>query len=292
MLKSMTGYGTASFENEKYSINVEIKSLNSKFLDCNTRIPRSFSDKEIEIRNILGKQLERGKVNFSIDFQVLENKEAKVTFNEDLVQVYYQTLVASAEKVGASTDGLLLKVLDLPQVIESNNSSKASDDEWKLVLETIQKAIDNCNEFRGQEGASLMQKLASYINTIQEELNHIIAHDSSRIENIRKRIKDKLDEVVSSDNFDENRYEQELIYYIEKLDITEEKVRLQNHLTYFLENLESAQNSGKKLNFISQEIGREINTIGSKANDATLQKHVVVMKEELEKIKEQTLNIL
>lgn len=292
MLKSMTGYGTASFEDEKYRISVEIKSLNSKFLDCNTRIPRLFSDKEIEIRNLLSKLLERGKVNFSLEFQVIEDTDAKVSINENLAQTYYQHLLDIAQKTGASTDGLFLRVLDFPQVIENAIANKASDEEWKLVLNTIQQAVEKCNEFRGQEGDSLTEKLDSYIKSIQTELEAIIGHDGFRIENIRTRIADKLKEVVSADNFDENRYEQELIYYIEKLDITEEKVRLQNHLTYFLEILHNNENTGKKLGFISQEIGREINTIGSKANDATLQKHVVRMKEELEKIKEQTLNIL
>lgn len=292
MVKSMTGYGTASFENGAYRISVEIKSLNSKFTDINTRIPRIFSDKEIEIRNLLTKQLERGKINFSLEFQAIGESESTVSINEKLAGSFYEQLSSIATKNGVSTDGLFLKVLEFPQVIESGIASKASDEEWKLVLQTIQAALKKCDEFRSQEGLVVKTAFTSYIESIQNSLNTIKEHDFFRIENIRQRIGDKLKEVVSADNFDQNRYEQELIYYIEKLDITEEKVRLQNHLTYFLEVLNLNQNTGKKLGFISQEIGREINTIGSKANDSTIQKFVVSMKEELEKIKEQSLNIL
>lgn len=288
----MTGFGSHISETNTYKLSIELKTLNSKTLDANIRFPRQLSEKELEIRNILGKELERGKASLSIDFQKLDVSEGSSKINTELVTQYYQQLNAVADQVGGSKDDLLRLALGMNHAVETVSEGKASDDEWALVLKGLTEAIEKCNSFRQAEGIELGKKFTAYIARIESLLEDVIKQDPVRVESQKQRIKDKISEAIEAKHIDNNRFEQEIIYYIEKLDITEEKVRLQNHLSYFKEVLASDENSGKKLGFIGQEIGREINTIGSKANDSVMQQTVVNMKEELEKIKEQVLNIL
>ncbi|MBL3657089.1 YicC/YloC family endoribonuclease [Fulvivirga sediminis] len=292
MLISMTGYGASSYSDDNLSINIEVKTLNSKFLDLNFRLPKSFSEKEIEIRNIVSEKLQRGKVMLNIDYVNEQDTTLKQRYNEELFTRYYQNLRNLADKVVASDSELFKIALSAPDVIINDQKEEISDQEWDKLRSLIVQAIEQCDSFRRREGAELQQKLESYISTIAEHLEAVASLDPERVERIRTRIKNNLSKFVEEESLDKNRLEQELVYYIEKLDITEEKVRLKSHLDHFTEVLSDENSLGKKLGFISQEMGREINTIGSKANDAGIQKHVVTMKEELEKIKEQVLNIL
>lgn len=288
----MTGYGLASIENDDYIISVEVKTLNSKFLDLSIRSPKQFSDKELEIRNLVSKALERGKVNLNIDFASKTGIDLPISINEDLFLSYFQKYQQLSDKVqGASTD-LFKLALQSPSVI-SNLVEKTSDVEaWEAVKTIIEKALATCDEFRMDEGKVLEEKFLENLSIIRQGLNQVKAADPIRKERIRQRIRNNFSDWLEENDFDKNRFEQELIYYFEKIDITEELVRLETHLNYFEKNLLEGSQQGKKLGFISQEIGREINTIGSKANDAEIQQYVVVMKDELEKIKEQSLNIL
>ncbi len=292
MLHSMTGYGTSVFENEEVNIIVEVKSLNSKFLDANIRLPRIFSDKEQEIRNLLGKTLERGKVNVSIDVNFLGNKQQKASINKDLAREYYQDLKDLATEIGSDNSDLFRQVLSMPSVIDQSSGADDYSEEWLLTLKTLKEAIAKCIDFRTTEGKALEDKLLSYISNIGQHLEQVITYDPERVVTVKERIQSHMTEYMNSEDVDKSRFEQEMIYYIEKFDISEEKVRLNQHLKYYQEMVATGKNIGKKLGFISQEIGREINTIGSKANHSGIQKEVVNMKDDLEKIKEQTLNIL
>jgi len=293
MIKSMTGFGSASFEDENLRIQIEIRTLNSKQLDLNIRFPKLLNEKENEIRTIIANKLTRGKVSASIEFHLLENKEGKVKVNEELVSSYYQALKAVATNVGSdSNDSLFLKALEMPRAIEYVKEDGLDKAHWDKALEVLNTALDQCDSFRKDEGAALEVKLSEYIQAITNYSKEVEKIDPIRVDHIKQRVKEKMETLVGSDNFDQNRFEQEMIFYIEKLDITEEKVRLKNHLDYFSSVMETSDTSGKKLGFIAQELGREINTTGSKANNADMQKIVVCMKEELEKIKEQTLNVL
>lgn len=288
----MTGYGSARFEDEKYFISAEVRTLNSKFLDLSVRMPKSFNDKEIEVRNIISNKLERGKVNLMLEFALKDGGTPVLHVNEKLFIAYYDKLKSLSDEVDAQSSDIFKMAIQFPDVIESIDDDKEKDKEWSLIKPVIIQAIESCNEFREKEGRVLSGNLKSYIEKIDDYLESIKKLDPKRIERIRQRLEGNIKEFVKREELDENRLEQELIYYIEKLDISEEKVRLASHLKYFLEILHSASSMGKKMNFIAQEIGREINTIGSKSNDAEMQKLVVNMKEELEKIKEQVLNIL
>ncbi len=292
MIKSMTGYGLASHETENVKIVVEVKTLNSKFLDLSLKLPRAFSDKELFIRKLISDRLERGKVGLSVDYLDAETSLPKLSLNEDLFKAYYDQLKKLSVAVNAETSDIFKIALQSPDVMTAEPPSDANAKNWDVVLQTIEEALEKCNEFRTQEGATLQEQIASSINTIGELLQKVGVQDPHRTETIRARIKQNIEELSMKGVADENRLEQEIIFYVEKLDISEEKVRLKSHLDYFLEMMEQPNSQGKKLGFISQEIGREINTIGSKANDALIQKYVVGMKEELEKIKEQLLNII
>jgi uncharacterized protein (TIGR00255 family) len=292
MIKSMTGYGSHTAENDKISVSVEIKSLNSKFLDLNLRLSKEYSDRELEVRNILNNTIERGKVGLNIDVQSKGGVKAKVFINRQLVALYYKDLKETADAIGASETDLFKLALQMPKAMESEAETEENADDWALIQKVLMEAIAKCNEFRTDEGKTLSLKFQEYIKNIGDALTKVEAFDPQRIEAIRTRIRQHFDDYSKSEQLDNSRFEQELIFYIEKLDISEEKVRLRSHLSYFLEAMEGAEASGKKLGFIAQEIGREINTIGSKANDANIQRSVVQMKEELEKIKEQSLNIL
>lgn len=290
MIKSMTGYGKAQAEHNNTLVSVEIKTLNSKFLELNLRLPRAYAEKEIEIRNLLTQQLERGKVNISVDIQSNETAEAKVEFNKPLFVQYYRQLQELAREVDAAETDIFRMALQQPEVSKPIGTT-LDEEEWKLVEKVIQEAVDACDAFRQREGDVLQEKLLSYVQEIKRLLEAVEQQDPVRTEAIKEKLSRKLEELQNVEKVDQNRLEQELIYYIEKLDISEEKVRLLTHLNYLEQNLKGETN-GKKLGFISQEVGREINTIGSKANDALIQRYVVGMKEELEKIKEQVLNIL
>lgn len=289
----MTGFGIATSETENFTATAEIRSLNSKFMDLFIKLPKEFSDKDIEVRNLINTQLERGKVSFSLEIKEKGTVNlAKLSINEELLKEYYQQLQHAALFVGSSENDLFKYALSMPKVIDADQSQSNNAEEWQGILAIVHQAIAKCQDFRIAEGKTLADKFSSYVTKIRSLLEKVEQLDPLRIENIKNRINNNLSEFIAADQIDRNRFEQELIYYIEKLDISEEKVRLRSHLDYFIETMNSADANGKKLGFISQEIGREINTIGSKVNDAQMQRSVVEMKEELEKIKEQVLNIL
>ena len=292
MIKSMTGFGQASASIGNLSITVEIKSLNSKYMDLSIRLPRLYSEKELEVRNLATDKLERGKISISIDCDRSGKRDVQQTYNEELFIAYYAGLKRLADRAMAPYENLFQIALNSPDVIQNSAREEISPEDWEAIINCIYEAIEKCDGFRKAEGSVLHKKLESYCESIESGLAIIESLDPKRIEKVRSRIKERVEEFFGEEGFDENRLEQEIIFYIEKLDIHEERVRLNTHLDYFQQVLISNLSNGKKLNFISQEIGREINTIGSKANDAEIQKHVVMMKEELEKIKEQLSNVL
>jgi len=270
MIKSMTGYGVAGFENEQLVIQVEVRTLNSKMLDLSIRSPRQFADKEAEIRNRAQAILDRGKVSISIDFLAKGNQSLPVQLNEDLFKTYYSTFERLAASVGETSTDLFKLALQAPQVMVTTTMDREETEDWAQVRLELKENID----------------------LIRQGWAIIKAEEPNRKEKIQSRIRGHFAQWMDEHTFDANRFEQELIYYFEKIDINEELVRLETHLDYFMKCMETEVNQGKKLGFISQEIGREINTIGSKANDAGIQKIVIQMKDELEKIKEQSLNVL
>jgi uncharacterized protein (TIGR00255 family) len=292
MIKSMTGFGQAVSNSPEAIVTVEIKSLNSKFLDLSLRLPKLFVEKELELRNLISEKLERGKLSFSIEYQPAVKEEVRQRYNEALFIAYYTELKKLADRVVAPYDNLFQLALSSPDVVDNKAKEELDPILWKRTQQAIEEAIQKFDEFRLAEGKSTEDKLVLYIESIRNALSHIEVIDPKRVEKIRNRIKSNITGFFGSEGFDANRLEQEIIFYIEKLDIHEERVRLKTHLDYFSSALNDKQSNGKKLGFIAQEIGREINTIGSKANDADMQKHVVLMKEELEKIKEQLNNIL
>lgn len=289
MIKSMTGFGKASQELSDKTINIEIRSLNSKSADISLRLSSGLRNYELELRNEISKQLERGKIDLSI---FIESKKAEmpVEINIELAKAYHKQLKNLALELNEPIANVLQQVLKFPDVLK-NERKETDENEWKLIKHCLNSALDELNNFRDIEGLSLKKDFEIRISKINTCLEEIKTLDLIRINAIKNRIRNNIEEVIGKSNLDENRFEQELIYYIEKLDINEEKVRLKTHLDYFIETC-NEKSAGRKLNFISQEIGREINTIGSKANDAQIQKLVVLMKDELEKIKEQANNVL
>jgi len=291
MIKSMTGFGRAESFTEDLNIVVEVKSLNSKFFDTIIKMPKVFSEKEIEVRNILEKSLIRGKISVAVDYQNKTTGSQPQMINKSLLTKYYNELNSLAKKLSDDKADIFRLALYLPDVISPEISNEEGAN-WEIIKSIMIEAVGYCDVFRTQEGENLSNELVTYIGEIDKSLSKIDKLDPERIAQIRDRIKSNLIELIPDNNYDENRFEQELIYYLEKLDISEEKVRLKGHLDYFLGEMNSPESNGKKLNFISQEIGREINTIGSKANYAPITRNVVLMKDNLEKIKEQLLNIL
>lgn len=285
----MTGFGKASLENNDYSISVEIKSLNSKFLELNLRLPKQFSDKETEVRNLFSEKLIRGKVNVFIEFDKKQEVGPKNQINHELLKAYYDQLKEAATMVGEPNYNLFNIALNMPDVTTRITEDVESDDDWKVLKVEINNALESIDVFRNDEANKLKIALNSYSKNIAGLLVEVESQEGPRKEGFVGKIKTQLEELEQK--YDENRFEQELIYYLEKLDITEEKVRLRSHLDYFEKEID-ADGSGKKLGFIAQEIGREVNTIGSKANFAPIQHAVVKMKDELEKIKEQVLNLV
>lgn len=291
MIQSMTGYGKTTVVFNGKKINVEIKSLNSKALDLSTRIAPLYREKEMEIRAMIGTALERGKVDFSLWIEKDDNQTAS-PINTVILDNYYQQIKAIGEARGIPmpTDWFST-LLRLPDVMTRVEAEELCEEEWTAVNEGIKEAIGKLTDFRLQEGAALQKKFTEKINNIAALLKSIEPYEQSRTERIRQRMVDAL-EAIPGVEYDKNRLEQEMIYYIEKLDINEEKQRLANHLKYFMETMENGHGQGKKLGFIAQEMGREINTTGSKSNQAEMQNIVVKMKDELEQIKEQILNVM
>jgi len=292
MLKSMTGYGYSRVENENFIFTFEVKSLNSKILDLSIKLPKVFSPKEPELRDRITEILMRGKIFVEIEYQTKQDPISKVHYNKELFTKYYAELKRLADGVMADYASLFELAIQSPDVTSIEVSDEELENAWDTIRTEVINVIGQCDNFRIEEGKKLLPKFDVYISNINSGLNSIENKDNNRIERIRERVNSNLNDHFGDVGYDPSRFEQELLYYIEKLDIQEEKVRLKNHLDYFLEVLNSPTSMGKKLNFICQEIGREINTIGSKANDSAIQKTVVEMKEQLEKIKEQLFNIL
>lgn len=293
MILSMTGYGKASAEYNNRKIHVEIKSLNSKALDFSTRIAPIYREKEMEIRKMVSNVLERGKIDLNVWVEK-ETESVGATINPDVVRNYVRQLrdISATTGIEVPSPAEIWQILvRLPELTQSNSVEELCDEEWEVVKDTINRAVEALMDFRRQEGEALAVKFNKNIDTIESLLASIEPFEQSRVQKIRKRLEERLAELKGVD-YDKNRLEQELIFYIEKLDINEEKQRLTNHLNYFRETMASGHGQGKKLGFIAQEMGREINTTGSKSNQAEMQNIVVKMKDELEQIKEQVLNAL
>jgi len=287
MILSMTGFGKAEINTQNKKLTIEIKSLNSKQIDMSVRMPSAYRGKELSVRKTVGQSLNRGKIDVAL-FVEQTHSELSATINSEVVKAYYSDLKGIAKELD-NTDDIMSSIMRLPDVLKSKKE-EIDESEWTQIESLLSQAIDAITNYRADEGRVLAEDFALRIENIRTSLNEIAAYEKSRIEKIKGSIREKIDEIKVS--ADENRFEQELIYYIEKLDITEEITRLNLHINYFIEVMQSANSQGKKLGFICQEIGREINTIGSKSNDATMQQEVVKMKDELEKIKEQILNVL
>lgn len=286
MIQSMTGFGKATLQLPTKKITVEIKSLNSKGLDLNTRMPSVYREMELGMRNQISQQLERGKIDFSLFIEVT-GEETSSKINVPIVKAYInqmKTVIPNADETE-----LMKMAVRMPDALKIERD-EIDENEWKQIQKVVKEALENIAQFRKDEGVSLEKEFLHRIANIMTLMNNAVAYDAERVETVKTRLRNALTEL--KENVDENRFEQELIFYLEKYDITEEKVRLENHLNYFIETLAGTEANGRKLGFITQEMGREINTMGSKANHSEMQKLVVMMKDELEKIKEQVLNVL
>lgn len=282
----MTGFGKASLQLPTKKITVELKSLNSKGLDLNTRMPSVYREMELGLRNQISQRLERGKIDFSLYIEV-NGEETSSKINVPIIKGYINQMKAVIPN--ADETELMKMAVRMPDALKTERD-EIDENEWKEIQKVIDEALENIANFRKDEGVSLEKEFLHRIANIMTLMNDAVAYDKERIDTVKNRLKTALDELQV--NVDQNRFEQELIFYLEKYDITEEKVRLENHLNYFIETLAGTEANGRKLGFITQEMGREINTMGSKSNHAEMQKLVVLMKDELEKIKEQVLNVL
>jgi len=282
----MTGFGKATLQLATKKITVEIKSLNSKGLDLNTRMPSVYREMELNLRNQIAQSLERGKVDFSM-FVEITGEETSSKINAPIIKGY----IAQMREILPEADPteLMKMAVRMPDALKTERDD-IDPEEWKQIQTVINQSLDNINQFRKDEGVALEKEFLHRIGNILSLMNQALAYDAERVETVKTRLRTALDEL--KENVDENRFEQELIFYLEKYDITEEKVRLESHLNYFIETLAGSEANGRKLGFITQEMGREINTMGSKSNHSEMQKLVVMMKDELEKIKEQVLNVL
>ena len=298
MIQSMTGYGKAEINLKNANFTIEVRSLNSKQIDANVKMSSVYRDKEIALRKLLSEKLQRGKIELSI-WRESSESNAKYTLNTDLIKEYHQQILEIRKELGTNSNAFTIKsfeadiiptLLKMPEAM-IKGEDKTGENEWGEIEKGIDIAIGNILQFRLEEGEKLEADITARINKLSTLLVDIAPFAKGRIEKVKKSLSDKLAE-IDTKNIDENRFEQELIYYLEKQDITEEQVRLDAHLSYFIKTMKADAPNGKKLGFIGQEIGREINTIGSKSSDAEMQKIVVEMKDELEKIKEQLLNIL
>ncbi|MBA4410014.1 MAG: YicC/YloC family endoribonuclease [Bacteroidota bacterium] len=291
MIRSMTGFGKTEFEVGNKKITLEIKSLNSKQLDINTRIPAIYREKDIEIRRLISEMLIRGKVDFALYLDNL-GTESTSRINAEIIKDYYRQLSEVHQELGLEINvSIMNSIMRLPETVKTVYD-ELDESEWLVVRENLIKTLEELNRFRDQEGLALKVDIDTNIQNILDLLDLVEPHETRRLENVKTKIMDSLNELQLNGSVDKNRFEQELIYYMEKLDINEEKVRLTNHCSYFTETMADIEPSGRKLGFIAQEIGREINTLGSKANESNLQRIVVQMKDNLEKIKEQVLNVL
>ena len=286
----MTGYGKASQEVADYNIQVEVKTLNSKNLDLFLKLPRAFSHQELTVRSMVTDALQRGKVSLFVEFNGAAANASSV--NHPLLKAYYQAYLAAAQALDAPTHDLFRLAAQSPEVVQPQEQAEVEEETWQGVQQCVAEALAQCDAFRKQEGEALRQDLEERIRQIQQALAALQERLPERDAYVRQKLRNHLDEYAMKEDVDESRFEQEMLYYLERLDINEEIVRLTSHLNYFQETMQEENSPGKKLGFIAQEIGREINTMGSKANDATIQHLVVRMKEELEKIKEQILNIV
>ncbi|RIH66625.1 YicC family protein [Mariniphaga sediminis] len=291
MIKSMTGFGKAEFEVNNKKITIELKALNSKQIDINARIPSVYREKEIELRKVLAEKLVRGKIDLSI---YVENhgEESNSKINEPILKSYFDHLKEINAGLGLPTDQTIMQaILRLPDVVKTEHET-LDEEEWQVILEHLHKATKDINDFRTREGEALEADIVSNTENIRNLLTQVAPFEAQRINTIKSRLTENLGKLNLNGNVDENRFEQELAYYLDKMDMNEEKVRLENHCIYFIETLSQPEPSGKKLSFISQEMGREINTLGSKAYESNIQRIVVQMKDHLERIKEQLLNVL
>ena len=289
MIQSMTGYGKTELNLTNANFTIELRSLNSKQIDANVKMSSIYRDKEIGLRKLLSEKLQRGKIELSI-WRESSESNAKYSLNTELIKEYFTQIEGVTSELKLNSKDIMSSLLKMPEVLVKGEE-KANDNEWDEIAKGIDIAIENILQFRMEEGKKLEEDITTRINALSRLLTEIFPFGKGRIEKVKKSLADKLAE-IDTKNIDENRFEEELIYYLEKQDITEEQVRLDAHLSYFLETMKTDSPNGKKLGFIGQEIGREINTIGSKSSDAEMQKIVVQMKDELEKIKEQLLNIL
>ena len=286
MIQSMTGFGKASLQLPTKKITVELKSLNSKGLDLNTRMPSIYREMELGLRNQLSQRLERGKIDFSLYIEVTgEDTSSKI--NVPIIKGYIAQMKAIMPL--ADEVELMKMAIRMPDALKTERE-EIDENEWKEIQEVIDQALENMAQFRKDEGVSLEKEFLHRIANIMTLMNDAVAYDAERVETVKNRLRTAIEDLQLA--VDESRFEQELIFYLEKYDITEEKVRLENHLNYFIETLAGTEANGRKLGFITQEMGREINTMGSKSNHTEMQKLVVMMKDELEKIKEQVLNVL
>ena len=288
----MTGYGKTIVELPDKKVNIEIKSLNSKAMDLSTRVAPLYREKEIEIRNYIAKEIERGKVDFSLWIEKKEVTDVMVPINQTIIAAYYKRLSEIVKETGIpAPQDWFSTLLRMPDVMSTKDEAvELSEEEWNAVFEGVKKAVQLLMDFRKQEGEALDGKFRANISRIGDLLASVEPYEKERVPKIKERILDALEKLPV--DYDKNRLEQELIYYIEKLDINEEKQRLSNHLAYFISTMDGKYGQGKKLGFIAQEMGREINTLGSKSNQAEMQRIVVQMKDELEQIKEQVLNVM
>ena len=287
----MTGFGKASCECQNRNITIEIKTLNSKQIDINARIPNGYRDKEPQMRSLISNRLQRGKIDFAINVEIT-GEASNYKLNNPLALKYYKELKELSSVLNETGDtDFLSMIVRMPDILVSEKE-EISEAEWNSVFQALEEALKQVDDFRAQEGKMLENDLLIRINIILQLLDRVEPFEKVRFENLKAKILKDLNDFTEKESIDKNRFEQELVYYLEKLDITEEKVRLQKHCEYFVETMKEQESKGKKLIFISQEIGREINTLGSKANEANIQKVVVQMKDELEKIKEQLFNIL
>jgi uncharacterized protein (TIGR00255 family) len=292
MMVSMTGFGKATCEVDGKLIAIEIKSLNSKQLDIYTRLPNLYKDKDIEIRNIISSKLKRGKIDFSISFDNADSSNSS-KINFALVKDYYDQMKDIESKLGIVGDGatLINTIMRFPDVMKTGKE-ELDETEWNKVTNKVNEALEMVECFRNQEGLALEKDILSRIQLIEDFLIAIQPYEEERMQKLREKITNGFDDIIDKEKIDSNRFEQEMIFYLERLDITEEKVRLKNHCSFFRDVSKDEDQAGKKLSFIAQEIGREINTIGSKANHSDIQRIVIQMKDELEKIKEQLMNVL
>lgn len=292
MLLSMTGYGRGTQKIGEQSVVVEIKSLNSKYLDLKLRLPQGFNEKEIELRQLITAAVKRGKIDATLEIRA-EGGSSGMTFNKDLFMAYYNELSQINTELNQTSGDLVQTIMRIPDVTAAGDSV-IDDNTWTAIQSAMKEALIKFKSFRKSEGDVTETDFRLRVKNIRELLTQLAPHEAPRIERLRERFSQHLNELRLKSGFDQNRFEQEIVFYLEKFDLTEEKVRLEQHCDYFIQQLDDTKNDikGKKLNFISQEMGREINTLGSKANSADIQRIVVQMKDELEKIKEQTSNIL